>query len=58
MLNREKFMDEIIKFALGSDSLAVKDGKPVSCGSLLNCDECDLHACAKNCKNCRENAKE
>ena len=44
MLNREKFAKEIIELAINdSDALAISNGVPTSCASLLDCEGCDFH---------------
>lgn len=40
MLNREKYADEIIKYALGEKSMALKNGKIVPCDND-KCEDCD-----------------
>lgn len=40
MLNREKYADEIIKYALGKKSMALKNGKIVPCDND-KCEDCD-----------------
>ena len=40
MKNKEKYAAELMEIAISGDTVAVFDGKPVSCGSKNNCGEC------------------
>lgn len=57
MLNKEKYAKEIVEIAITGDTLAVSNGKPVSCyGS--SCEDCDFYHLGDKVYKCTHELKE
>nr|DAG18847.1 MAG TPA: hypothetical protein [Caudoviricetes sp.] len=54
MLNKDKYKNVLLDFALDSLSIAVVKGEPKSC-ICTQCDVCDLHGVANDCRIARHN---
>ena len=48
MLNKEKYAKEIAEIAVNSESIALKDNKPISC-KKIKCNDCGRHVTDYGC---------